>query len=103
MASRRTILSPAVWSSGSTDDVYSRASHNRKARWHSGRRTLRAQRFVRGSPDEYAVGPSASSVLQWRSLMDLPDDAVSPCHDGGANGGNGTLARRWRNVASFAS
>src|SRR5215472_4065638 len=102
MAPRGTIVRPPVWSTGSAHHVYSGTNHDREARWHSSRATLRAKRFIRWSPDGHAVGPASPGLFQWRSLVDVSHHTISAGNGRCKSRGNRTLARRWRDVASSA-
>src|SRR5262245_3261110 len=102
MASSGTLVRTAVWSSRSTNDVYSGARRHREAGWHSGSRTTRAQGLIRRPSDEYALGCSSSGLFRRRSALDLFYYAL-PSGDGWrTRRGSRTVARGCRNVVRTA-
>src|SRR5215475_7417288 len=102
MAASGTLVRTAVWSSRSTNDVYSGAHRNREAGWHGASGTIRAQGLVRRPSDEYALGCSSSGLFRCRSTLDLLYYAL-PSGDGWRTcRGSRTVARGCRNVARTA-
>src|SRR5215472_6657159 len=102
MATRGAIVRHALWRGRSAYDVHARPDRYREARRHGRCRAAHAQGFVCRTPDAHALGPSASRVLQRRSVMDLPRDALCLCARWIPRRGDYALARGEGDMANAA-